>query len=276
MWKALCASHLLGVAGTSSGKVVHLIRHGTAEHNIRYNRRFGVFGDLIRGRLKGAEYDRRLFPEIEEWAYMTQETIDTSLVEKGVAEAKALGAAWADGRVCLHDRSGDTGEKLQMKMCEVDLIVTSPLTRTLQTTRNVFFEESSLQDGSRKYLRRGGPTQAAPIVALDFIKEWSQGRHTPNLRKPRSVLVPRFPEVDFGHLEETDELWKERWPSGDGLEPRSHLEFRVARFRDWLGQRPERHIVVVGHGTFLGNMLFGTFIEDQVELAHGQIYACRV
>eukprot|EP00927_Polykrikos_kofoidii_P055746 TRINITY_DN49961_c0_g1_i1.p1 TRINITY_DN49961_c0_g1~~TRINITY_DN49961_c0_g1_i1.p1 ORF type:complete len:324 (+),score=31.54 TRINITY_DN49961_c0_g1_i1:38-973(+) len=286
-----------GAAFNERAKNVYLIRHGTAEHNVRYNRKHVVFKSLIEQRIGKDGYSRWDFPEIEEWAYMTNETVDTSLVASGIAEAQALGAAWDRGAAFLHDRGGNTEVRVPLAMRDVDLVVTSPLTRTLQTMTHVFFEEQELRDGTKSYkprwcnlaeeecqadvstgacsAKRDTECRDVPILALDVLKEWSQGRHTPNKRKARSELVQKFPHVDFGHLDsELDTLWKERWPGDpNGLEPRAHLTKRVGLFKDWLAARPEKNVIVVGHGTFLGNLLFDTFIEDTVEMAHCKIYA---
>ena len=247
------------------GKLLLVIRHGTSEHNLRYNRRFQVFHDLIKQRLgEEKSYDRWLFPEIEEWAFMTGETLDTSLVEAGRQEAQDLGQAWAAGRAVLYDRPGPTEQRVPWAMQDVELVVTSPLTRTLQTATAVFFN-------------KGGKTPRCGnlrMLALDLMKEWSQGRHTPNLRKKRSQLAAQYPHVDFSALTEEDQTWQAMWPGEQsGLEPRSHLEMRVAHFREWIQKRPEKRIVVVGHGTFLGSLLYGSFIEDN-EIEHGKVYAC--
>lgn len=290
-------------AQSQQGKTVYFIRHGTAVHNVRFKQKDVVFRDLIdqRSKTKADRENRWLFPEIEEWAYMTNETVDTSLVEAGVREARLLGAAWARDEAFLHDRGGKTALRMPLAMPAVELIVTSPLTRTLQTTLNVFFQKRTASDcdgavadleefiprwlppdadaAQNKCYREPGGTAAGPdIVALDLVKEWSQGRHTPNRRKNASELKLAYPQVSFEALDsEEDIMWQTHWPGAeDGLEPLAHLEARVAKFKRWLAARPERNIVVVSHGTFLGSLLFGTFIEDTVELAHCQLYAGTV
>jgi len=266
----------------TSSKTVYFIRHGTAQHNVRFQRaRSEVFKALIDARSKTLEdrENRLLFPEIEEWAYMTNETIDTTLTDDGFLEAQTLGSTWADSKAFLYDRQGKTGIAMPLAMRDVELVVTSPLTRTLQTTLHIFFKKAQVNDGNSQVDLVPRSSHAVgsgniPIIALDLVKEWSQGRHTPNLRKHRSELAKSFPQVSFAALEaETDTMWQERWPgTKDGLEPRAHLENRVEQFRIWLGLRPEQNIVVVSHGTFLGNLLFGSFIDDKREMRHCQIY----
>lgn len=290
--RTICPGVTSSFAAHVPAKTVYVVRHGTAVHNVRYKQKNIVFKHLIDQRSK-SEADREnrwLFPEIEEWAYMTNETIDTSLVHAGIAEAQLLGSAWAQNSTFLHNRGGKTQKRVPLVMLDIDLIVTSPLTRTLQTMSHIFFRPELTGTGVRNFVPRwqrledehcqpgvqsNGDARPGPsILALDVVREWSQGRHTPNRRKTKSELALEYPHVDFSFLDsETDLLWQEYWPgTDDGLEPRSHLESRVARFKEWLVARPERNIVVVSHGTFLGNLLFGSFIEDTVELAHCQVY----
>ena len=60
-----------------------------------------------------------------------------------------------------------------------------------------------------------------------------------------------FPALAFDHLEE---VWWHRdgEPDERGIvvEPDEVLTDRVQFFRNWLSERPERVIAVVGHGTF--------------------------
>ena len=63
---------------------------------------------------------------------------DTPLVKKGVDEAKALGETWED-------------------IDKIELVIVSPLLRTLQTADNIFCKKD------------------VPMIALDCVREYSQG-----------------------------------------------------------------------------------------------------
>lgn len=114
-----------------------------------------------------------------------------------------------------------------------DLIVTSPLTRAIQTTLGVF----------APHLNR------TPVVVEALHRERLES--SCDIGRPASVLAGEFSSLAFGHLAE------EWWPNGctpdhRGIrfEPHDRFETRVEEFRRWLAARPERRIAVVGHGTF--------------------------
>lgn len=114
-----------------------------------------------------------------------------------------------------------------------ELIVTSPLTRALQTTLGLF---------------RNHPSASRILV------ECLHREHLANscdMGRSPALLTKDFPGFAFEHL---DEVWwhKAGEPDERGLvvEPMETLLERVRQFREWLSARPERLIAVVGHGTF--------------------------
>lgn len=123
----------------------------------------------------------------------------------------------------------------------VELVVTSPLTRALQTAIGGF---------------GGGP---APIVVEALVRESLESSCDVG-RSPR-VLAAEFPNLRFDHL---DDPW---WHTDDGdsrpvpSEPQPMLVRRIEMFRAWLERRPERTIAVVGHGTFF-NVLTGLRMDN--------------
>lgn len=118
-----------------------------------------------------------------------------------------------------------------------DLIVTSPLTRAIQTTLGVF----------APHLER------TPVVVEALHRERLES--SCDIGRPASVLAGEFTALAFGHL---DEEW---WPNGctadhRGIryEPDERFSKRVRTFRRWLAARPEGRIAVVGHGTFFSHL----------------------
>jgi len=125
-----------------------------------------------------------------------------------------------------------------------ELIVTTPLTRALQTTLEIFRDHPSADRIRVECLHREHLASSCDIG-----------------RAP-SALGEDFPHLAFDHL---DEVW---WhvagePDERGLvmEPQEVLEERVRQFRDWIAARPERLIAVVGHGTFFYH-LTGQFLRN--------------
>lgn len=114
-----------------------------------------------------------------------------------------------------------------------ELVVTSPLTRALQTTAGIF---------------SGHPSKPALLVEV-LHRECQES--SCDVGRAASVLAYEFPDFDVGHLPEI--WWHAEDPvqaEGYPVEPRDLFDARVAGFRDWLRARPETTIAVVGHSTF--------------------------
>jgi broad specificity phosphatase PhoE len=121
------------------------------------------------------------------------------------------------------------------------LVVTSPLTRTIQTTLVAFAE-------------RPEPIIVEPLhrEMLTYIS--SQGR------SPRE-LAADFPTLEFDHLD--DPWWHHDPADPEALFPETEdvLMARVNDFHRWLRARAESAIAVVGHGMFF-NRLSGHFFGN--------------
>jgi broad specificity phosphatase PhoE len=122
-----------------------------------------------------------------------------------------------------------------------DLVVTSPLTRALQTAVGLFAGEP------------------VPIVVESLHRE-RLGNSCDVGRKP-SELVDEFPALTFDHLEET--WWHDGAKDDRGVpvEPDHLLVQRLSAFSRWIESRPERTVVIVGHGTFF-HRLTGRHMEN--------------
>jgi broad specificity phosphatase PhoE len=116
----------------------------------------------------------------------------------------------------------------------VELIVTSPLTRAIQTTLHAF-----------------GPDHA-PIRVESLHTERLE--HSGDVGRSPQALRSEFPHLAFDHLD--DPWWHNdgSHPQAIILESEERLLGRVANFRAWLAQRPEKTIAVIGHGTFLNRL----------------------
>jgi broad specificity phosphatase PhoE len=118
-----------------------------------------------------------------------------------------------------------------------ELIVSSPLTRALQTTLGLFSEHRS-----------------ADAIRVECLHR-ERLENSCDVGRAPAALLCEFPRWAFDHL---DEIWwhdsGERDPRGFAIEPLAVLEERVRRFRDWLSARPETLIAVVGHGTFFHHL----------------------
>ena len=114
-----------------------------------------------------------------------------------------------------------------------ELVVTSPLTRALQTTAGLFADHPG-----------------KPRVLVEVLHRECQ-ESSCDIGRATSELAREFPDFAVGHL---PEIW---WyaqgpegPEGFHVEPHGLFDARVSGFRAWLRGRPERTIAVVGHCTF--------------------------
>ena len=167
---------------------------------------------------------------------------DSPLSPRGVRQAQSLLA-----------RSHDF-----VKDCEV--IVTSPLTRALQTIEVGILPHVSSVD-----------SDATPIVATPHAAE--RLYLISDVGKSRSTLEQTYPFVDFktgfeGHNDEEEWWYKPagdkyvEWrPTGKGQryacpgEPEHSFDRRMQSLVSWLGKRPEQKIAVVCHWGVIDWML---------------------
>ncbi|KQP61713.1 histidine phosphatase family protein [Methylobacterium sp. Leaf108] len=125
-----------------------------------------------------------------------------------------------------------------------EVVVTSPLTRAIQTTVGLFAEHP-----------------ARPEILVEVLHRECQ-ESSCDVGRAASLIAAEFPDIRVDHLPET--WWYaegEPHPSGFHIEPRTVFDARVAAFRDWLAARPERTIAVVGHGTFFFH-LTGVWLDN--------------
>ena len=116
----------------------------------------------------------------------------------------------------------------------VELIVSSPFTRALQTAVGLF----------------GGHPAAPPIMVSALARE--RVEMSCDIGRSPRALAADFPSLELDHL--ADVWWHaEGVPDARGIciEPLDMVAARAAEFRDFLHARPERVIAVVAHGTFL-------------------------
>jgi len=139
--------------------------------------------------------------------YLDPLLTDPSLTPTGVSQAKAL----------------------QGKIKGTELLIVSPLERTIETALHIF---DAVEDHFK----------LPPAIALDQIREVS-GKHYPDMRNSISSKRTRFPTIDFSQIpEDEDKLWIK-----EHREPKNQVSARVSQFLDFLWTRPEHTITVVAH-----------------------------
>ena len=124
--------------------------------------------------------------------------------------------------------------RVRLHEMRVELVVTSPLTRALQTATTLFSDHP-----------------ATPSILVAALPR-ERVENSCDIGRSPTQLAADFPSVALAHL---PEVWwhVEGVPDARGIciEPIETVKARVAQFRNFLSSRPERFIAVVGHGTFL-------------------------
>ena len=154
---------------------------------------------------------------------------DPSLTVQGVAQASAA--------------------KARVQALRPELVLTSPLTRCLQTATAVM--ASSPGGGEGKGARH------VPIVALEMVRE-AYGVALPDKRRSTAELRAAFaPAVDLSALPDDDQLW-----TSSTRETLESVHGRARTLLQELLPRPERHILLVSHGVFLECLLQELLLAD--------------
>eukprot|EP00195_Chlamydomonas_chlamydogama_P015983 CAMPEP_0202911318 /NCGR_PEP_ID=MMETSP1392-20130828/54635_1 /ASSEMBLY_ACC=CAM_ASM_000868 /TAXON_ID=225041 /ORGANISM="Chlamydomonas chlamydogama, Strain SAG 11-48b" /LENGTH=209 /DNA_ID=CAMNT_0049601783 /DNA_START=221 /DNA_END=847 /DNA_ORIENTATION=+ len=174
--------------------------------------------------------------EVNEEFYKLEQYRDAHLTERGWKQAALLGQ---------HIRSANM---------PVELVVTSPLTRTLETACGVFGRPALQKNAPGPLLmteqeglegirvqRAALSGQGVPrIIANEMCRERRSMSHPCDQRRPVSHYTRTFPAVDFSLLEHEDD---QGLPLADvtpeGREKVHHVRARARQLLQWLLQRPE-------------------------------------
>ena len=167
--------------------------------------------------------------------YRAMEHLDARLTDKGQQQCRALAATIPHERPYLF---------------QTELVVTSPLTRCIQTT--LLSLEPVLNHKNRG-------DDELPVVANEMVRETVN--YNCDRRRSVAELAKEHPVVDFSHIEtEHDPVWEHYEARlGDHQAYPGHRESaelhvvadRGRNFFAWLAQRPENRVVVCSHAAFL-------------------------
>lgn len=216
------------MAGTTSNLSVHSLRNCKIIHLVRHAQGYhNVVGD-------------------EDYAnYMSYDFVDARITPLGWEQV---------------DRLRKHLERINIRK-SVELVVTSPLMRTMQTAVGAFggpqYDEG---DSSPPPLmvKNGGESQhpavsslgCPPFMAVELCRE-HMGVHPCDKRQSVSLYQTIFPAIDFTEVKiDDDTLWKP-----DIRETDFELIERGKVFLEWLAKRKEREIAVVSHSGFLSHLL---------------------
>jgi broad specificity phosphatase PhoE len=165
------------------------------------------------------------FTNSPENPYVRPEILDAPLTENGRQQALRLQSTLKS-----------------MPAPQPQVVVCSPNCRALQTALLAF--EPLLSSGT-------------PFVAHEMVRE-ETGVHVCDQRRPTSRQRAEFPQIDFSLLTtEEDPLF-----SHDRRETKLQVAHRVYRFLEWLADRPEQHVAVVGHSGWLLTLFNAIVVDD--------------
>jgi broad specificity phosphatase PhoE len=198
-------------------KVFYFVRHGKTEAN-------ELLEDIIWG--------DHSFSEDPMW--------DTRLSTKGKHQAEAIHDIWS------------RDSRLVDEWKDVEIVLASPLTRTMQTTQFLFYNKVLLLPSVVQRI-------AHPILRERLFMTSDVGRY-------KHELIEDFPEWDLSHVPDNDEWWYthdheshppyEEWRAGTYIckgEPPHIFRQRLIEIKQFLLSRPEKRIIVVAHwGVFRG------------------------
>ncbi|KAB2076307.1 hypothetical protein ES319_A06G032700v1 [Gossypium barbadense] len=123
----------------------------------------------------------------------------------------------------------------------IELVVTSPLYRTMQTAFGVFGSTESNEDAGVNHPQ---------IMAVELCRD-RMGVRPCDMRRRVSECQALFPSIDFSMMDgEDDSLW-----NPNVRESEEEMAARMVLFIKWLWTRPEQEIVIVSHGIILQQIL---------------------
>ncbi|XP_050214867.1 phosphoglycerate mutase-like protein 1 [Mercurialis annua] len=143
---------------------------------------------------------------------------------------------------------------------KIELVIVSPLLRTMQTAVGVFGGEGytdginvpplMVENAGKSNHPAISSLNSPPFVAVELCRE-HLGVHPCDRRRSISEYRPIFPAIDFSLIEsDADILW-----TADVREENAHVAARGQEFLKWLWTRKEKEIAVVSHSGFLYHTL---------------------
>ncbi|KAL9685154.1 hypothetical protein QQ045_022601 [Rhodiola kirilowii] len=149
---------------------------------------------------------------------------------------------------------------------KIELVIVSPLTRTIQTAVGVFgggdctdgvdappLMSANAGDSNRAAI---SSLNCPPFLSVELCRE-HMGIHPCDRRRSITQYESLFPAIDFSLIENNEDvLWK-----ADIREKNEEVAERGMKFLNWIWTREEKEIAVVSHSGFLYHTL-STFGHD--------------
>lgn len=153
------------------------------------------------------------------WLVNILDTEDVTLTERGRSQATVIRDAM--------------DQDDQHKLRQVEAVAVSPLSRTIETATLIFSQRPQI----RFHLQ--------PLCAERCLATCDRG-------SPKATLVKRWPHIEnWSGFAEMDEVW---WPSARTFAQEMNPQDRIRAFKQWLAERPETTLAVVGHAGYFNCM----------------------
>eukprot|EP01048_Picozoa_sp_COSAG05_P014273 COSAG05_NODE_1601_length_4438_cov_383.363909_1_plen_336_part_00 len=197
-------------------KTVIFIRHGESEYNLACTGPDGNIGMSPVGGPDGS------------MSRSTFDYEDAPLTAKGRDQALRLGPTLASSNI--------------------ELVVASPLERTIETASLIF---------------PPGQIPGGKIVAYEGVREMMMpARESVNKRRSISDKTTRWEWVDWTQIQDDDDTTWERTAAA-GRERSAQVHLRVSNFLNWVMGRPEQVVAVVTHG-FVMQLVFSAKMVSKI------------
>lgn len=159
--------------------------------------------------------------------------MDPKLTVKGIKQCEELSKYFESNKI----------------LDDVELIVVSPLNRTLQTCKSIIQINNKIIKKQNKI----------KLISLDEIRE-----HIDHLCHKRDFISKKksiYNYVDFNHIISDDDTMYKKF---NGFEPKTNVISRCKWFYKWLKNRKEKNIIVITHGNFLLPMFNNVLIDIDI------------
>ena len=141
-----------------------------------------------------------------------------------------------DARITPLGKKQALNTQKKLKNIDFDLLLCSPLTRTLETFSLIF------------------PSPISNTIILPFVREHLD--HSCDVGRQPSILKKEFNNLNFDEIENF--WWNNNIPIDEkkiNYESIDDLDKRIQKFKNWINERPEKKIALVSHGTFISRII---------------------
>ena len=144
-------------------------------------------------------------------------------------------------------RRESAARRAEASLLSPELVIVSPLVRAVQTACLSFADHGPPGNNGDEENDRGG---SVPWVAHEGCRE-QLGLLTCNKRRPLSETAADFPSINFDLVDSEDDVL---WHPSIRERPLDESDRIYCFLVDFVRNRPEKEIAVVGHSAWLFNM----------------------